>query len=327
MKVKLFKSPNLQTTSLDFDDSGELLLTSRTDDTLQIYNVKAGAAAKELKSQKYGCTLARFTHQSQSIIYASTKVDNDLRYLATHDNSYIRYFKGHTDRVTALALCPGNDTFLSAAKDNTVRLWDLRSPSAQGQLNLAGPMLVAYDPSANVMAIASPMSQTALLYDVRNFDKAPFATFDLKEMEDRYNPRVKVEDRNWTSLELSNNGKSLLVGTNGQGHYLLDAFEGNLQGYLLRPAGPPDSTDRKQLICQGDACFSPCGRYVISASGAPGLVVFDSQGPDQGQKVMTPVSDLPGPKTVNVVGYNPRYNVIATAASEITLWLPDPELL
>ena len=62
-------------TSLDFDDTGELAIVARDDDTLQIYNCKEGKHAKELKSQKYGVHLARFSHHAQSIIYASTKVD------------------------------------------------------------------------------------------------------------------------------------------------------------------------------------------------------------------------------------------------------------
>jgi hypothetical protein len=62
-------------TSLDFDDTGELAVTCRTDDTLQFYNCKEGKWARELKSQKYGVNLAKFTHHSQAVIYASTKMD------------------------------------------------------------------------------------------------------------------------------------------------------------------------------------------------------------------------------------------------------------
>jgi COMPASS component SWD2 len=62
-------------TSLDFDDTGELAIVARDDDTLQIYNCKEGKHAKELRSQKYGVHLARFSHHGNSIIYASTKVD------------------------------------------------------------------------------------------------------------------------------------------------------------------------------------------------------------------------------------------------------------
>lgn len=83
-----------------------------------------------------------------------TSFADDIRYLSLHDNSYLRYFKGHKKkcvlalasvqmpdgadvllvpkrRVVSLAMSPQDDTFLSAARDDTVRLWDLRAPSAQ----------------------------------------------------------------------------------------------------------------------------------------------------------------------------------------------------
>ena len=131
-------------TSIDFDDTGEFLLLSRSDDTIQLFNTKAGAHAKELKSQKYGSALARFTHNSTSIIYASTKVDDGIRYLSMHDNSFIRYFRGHTDRVTSLTMSPGYDHFLSASLDNTVKIWDCRTSSAVGQLDFESPYLTAF---------------------------------------------------------------------------------------------------------------------------------------------------------------------------------------
>ncbi|KKY23506.1 putative wd repeat protein [Diplodia seriata] len=208
--TRCFRAESKETsvTSLDFDDSGELAIVARDDDTLQIYNCKEGKHAKELKSQKYGVHLARFTHHAQSIIYASTKVDDGIRYLSTHDNSYIRYFKGHTDTVTCLALNPSNDTFVSCSQDNTVRLWSLNSPNTQGMLKLHAPWLAAYDPSASVIAIASPPTQTILLYDVRNFDKPPFATFDLHEMEQQYTPGA--QQRSITSgLRYPSNRKTI----------------------------------------------------------------------------------------------------------------------
>lgn len=338
-RIQLFKAPGLHYTSVDFDDSGELLLLARTDDTLQLYNTKAGAHAKELKSQKYGCALARFTHHAQSLIYASTKLDDGIRYLSTHDNSYIRYFRGHTGRVTSLSLCPSNDTFLSASLDNTVKLWDLRSSSPQGNLNLHGATLTAYDPSATVIAIASAATNSIMLYDLRNFDKPPFATFDMLETERTFaRSHGHRPGEGWTCLEFSNNGKYILVGTSGPGHFLLDAFDGTLVGYLHRPPGPPpfptevnakDGTPPRHdaASLQGDACFSPCGRYVVSSSAQAGLLVWDSLGEKRSSGTMLPMTDLPGPKTATVVGYNPRHNLIASASSDVALWVPDPDLM
>ncbi|KAK6431798.1 hypothetical protein LTR95_012039 [Oleoguttula sp. CCFEE 5521] len=335
---KQFKPPSPHTsyTSIDFDDSGEFAICARTDDTIQLYNTRAGAHAKELKSQKYGNALARFTHNSSNILYASTKVDHGIRYLCMHDNSFIRYFKGHEDRVTSLSLSPSNDQFVSASLDNTVKLWDCRSPNPQGQLSFTSAFLTAYDPSATVIAIASPISQTVCLYDLKNYDKPPFANFDLAELEDRFAASHGQRDaEGWTGLEFSNNGKYLLVTTNGPGHYVLDAYEGSLVHFLHRPsisrmtpyAAPgdplPPSESSTPSYMQADAAFSPDGRYVIGGNGVQaGMLVWDMA--DKGMKsVLTPKHELGSQKPLGVVAYNPRYNLIVSAEKEVTLWIPD----
>ena len=124
-----------------------------------------------------------------------------------------------------------------------MRLWDLQSPSWQGKLDLATPTLCAYDSTAHVIAVASPSAGTVLLYDQRNYDKAPFATFDLLDEGSVGCPHllkhggIKAMPRDWTKLEFSNDGKSLVLGTNsGVGHILLDAFDGILKGFLVNAA-------------------------------------------------------------------------------------------
>lgn len=330
--TQLFKSVAAYT-SLHFDDTGEMLILARTDDTLQLYNTTAGAYARELKSFKYGCALARFTHSPTSLIYASTKVDDAIRYLGTHDNNYIRYFKGHTNRVTSLSMSPSDDRFLSSSMDNTVKMWDLRSANAQGNLNLHAPYLTSYDPSATVIAIGSPPAQSILLYDLRNYDKPPFATFELEDIEKRFTPYGQRPMEGWTKMEFSNNGQYLLVGTTGGGHYLLDAFDGSLKAYLRRPSGPTgrtapgDTIPSTDNLGQGDVCFTPDGRYIIGGNGSShGLLVWDSEGERQPNKVLEPISELPATKPASVVGYNPRHNLVASADKDVMLWLPDPDL-
>lgn len=349
--TRLFKA-SAAYSSIDFDDSGEFLLLSRSDDTIQLFNTKAGAHAKELKSQKYGSNLARFTHHSTSILYASTKVDDGIRYLSMHDNSFIRYFRGHTDRVTALCVSPGNDQFLSASLDGTVRLWDVRSPNAQGLLRFndaAGPWLTAYDASASVIAIASSAARCVVLYDLRNYDKPPFAHFDLLEAEQRLvamQPQ-QVAGEGWTGLEFSNNGRYILISTNGVAHYLIDAFSGELLHYLRRPAGadpahfapgnvlptPMENPSNPKAVetptfLQASANFSPDGRYVIGGNAPKtDVLVWDAQQEPTANKILDPTAELPSTKPARLAAYNPRHNLLASADREVMLWLPDLEVL
>ena len=284
-------------------------------------------------SQKYGAHLARFTHHASSILYASTKHDDNIRYLSTHDNSYIRYFKGHQGRVTTISLSPSDDAFLSASLDNTVKLWSVRSSSPTGTLKIHQPLLAIYDPSATVIAIASSSAQTVLLYDVRNFDKPPFSNFDLQPIDLRFQSVGGHGLREWTKLEFSNDGKSLLVATAGGGHYVLDAFEGTLKHFCVRrshsgrlPPSQVPSASQHGVSGQGDACFSPDGHYLIGGSGEEGLLVWDIRTDPAPDNILRPLCELPGVGKSALVGFNQRFNMMISADRDLLFWLPDPEL-
>ena len=176
------------------------------------------------------------------------------------------------------------------------------------------------------MAIASQSTASILLYDVRNYDKAPFATFDLTDAEDRYTPSTK--GRAWTKLEFSNDGKSILLGADYHGHFLLDAFEGHVKAFLIGRSGStgraaPVSSSGKPLG-QGDVCFTQEGRYVMGGAGEePDVLVWDTQEPADEGGLLGPLTRLSsrGVRSV-VIQCNPRYNMFATADTKVTMWLP-----
>jgi COMPASS component SWD2 len=325
--------------SLDYDDEGELLLASASDESLQIYNVKEGRHDKALQSKKYGVKLAKFTHTNSSIVYASTKQNDAIRYLATHDNSFIRYFEGHEGSVTNLAVHPGSDNFISCSQDDTVRLWDTNSKNWQGKLLLRSPYLACYDPSGTVFAVGCPTSGTILLYDLRNYDKAPFATVDVVDQCRAVDSQCLI--KGWTKLEFSNDGKSLLLGTKGSGHFLFDAFDGTLKAYLHRPSGPtrrlavdegsrPNASNGAGSLTgsdvgsSGECTFTPDGRFVLSGSAGKDVFVWDTMGKAGAGKVLEPTHTLPDKREAAVLAFNPRYNFFATADQELLFWVPDP---
>lgn len=313
-------------TSLDFDDQGDYFVAAGEDETIQVFDIKEGKSTKSVPSKKYGVHLARFTHHSRQILHASTKVDDSLRLLDLHNESYVRYFSGHTDKVTCLALSPGSDSFISCSKDDTVTLWDLNSRNAQGKLKLSTPYLTAFDPSASVIAIASQSTSSVILYDVRNYDRSPFFTFDLTQYEEMYTPTTR--GRAWTRLEFSNDGKHLLVGTDYHGHFILDAFDGRLKAFLVGKNGSPGraapvSTTGKPLG-QGDACFTQDGRYVIGGSGdKPDILVWDTHQAPDSSSVLHPMTRMSSRGRTAIVECNPRYNMLATADKDILFWLPE----
>ncbi|KAM0334039.1 hypothetical protein ACHAQA_001059 [Verticillium albo-atrum] len=327
--------PTPHVLSLDFDDPGELLMTSESDETIQIYNVREGRHEKSLLSKKYGVKLAKFTHTTSSIIYASTKQNDQIRYLATHDNSFIRYFEGHEKAVTCLAVHPGTDNFISCGKDDTVRLWDIKSKQWCGQLFLNQPTLAAYDPSGNVFGVASPSSGAVLLYDCRNFDKAPFAVFDVVEACCTVDKDFTM--KGWTKLEFSNDGKHILLGTRGNGHFLLDAFDGHLKAYLRKPEGGTrrraageaaegfigGADDGTSSESSGDCSFTVDGRYVLSGSKKD-VLVWDTQSAPSDEQILDPLTVLEDKREAAVLAWNPRYNFFATADEEVLFWVPDP---
>ncbi|EEB88634.1 hypothetical protein MPER_13437, partial [Moniliophthora perniciosa FA553] len=136
---------------------------------------------KTLKSQTYGIDLPRYTHKSTTILHASTREDDSIRYHSLHDNKYLSYFKGHKGRVISLEVSPVDDGFMSGSMDKTVRLWDLRAPVCRGLLNLPASPVVAYDSSGLVFAVAVNYYQRILLYDQANYDKAPFLVITLDD--------------------------------------------------------------------------------------------------------------------------------------------------
>ncbi|KAI9649207.1 hypothetical protein NHQ30_001775 [Ciborinia camelliae] len=266
------------------------------------------------------------------------KIVDKIRYLSAHDNSYIRYFEGHEQNVTCLSLHPGQDNFISCSEDNTLRIWDAASNNPAGILNLTGVHLVAWDPSGNVFATASPLAQSILLYDFRNFDKEPFATFDILPFCQEFSPQAI--GRGWNKLAFSNDGKHLLLGTTGNGHFLLDAFDGHLKAFLRRDRGGarrlgagdhnPDNLDPASSeylhTTAGDCCFTPDGRYVISGSRGKNVLVWDTLAATS-NRVLSPLHELEYAGDSAIVAFNPKYNHFATADQEVLFWVPNTDML
>lgn len=299
--AKIFKENTDRINNVDFSPTGDALISSSEDDQIVIYDCEKGTQKRTVNSKKYGVDLVHFTHAKNTAIHASTKIDDTIRYLSLHDNKYIRYFPGHTKKVVTLSMSPIDDMFLSGSLDKTLRLWDLRSPNCQGLMHLSSRPVAAFDPEGLIFA-AGVNSESVKLYDLRSFDKGPFASFRV--------PQEK--NLEWTGLKFSPDGKTILLSTNGGVIRLVDAFHGNpthsLTGHV---------NDKKLAL---EASFSPDSQFVFSGSSDGKVHAWNAE---TGHRVCAYTSDHTGP--VQCVQFNPKYMMMASGCSMMAFWLPSPD--
>ncbi|KAI8338355.1 putative WD-repeat protein [Chlamydoabsidia padenii] len=322
--TKSFSVNRRPLTSLSFDDTGELCVTSAEDESLKVYDCKDGTLKTTLFSRKYGVGLARFTHQASNVIYGSTKEDDTLRYLSLHDNKFIRYFRGHKKRVVSLEMSPSDDHFISSSLDNTVRLWDLRSPNCQGLINATSRPIASIDNAGLVFGVGIG-SETIRLYDIRSYDTGPFATWTIID------PHLPSDNSYWTSLKFTNDGQHILITTSGNTHYLIHAFEGRIVKRLMG-----DSINQEQggYQCGEQVGLSPDAKFAF-AGGQDGVVrvwdLLDKNDPNDPPPMMdAPVMTLLQPRenhygpdrAIRILGFNPSYMMMVSGGNELDFWEP-----
>lgn len=332
---KLFKHNARPITSISYDDTGTLLVTASQDEMLRTYSCTTGKLTNTVKSQKYGCQLARFAHSNTNILYASTKQNHDIRYMSSFDNKFISYYKGHTAPVRDLQLSPQDDTFISCSMDGSVRMWDLgtsvnaigiintqpnRTPLAEISTQGGGsPVCCAYDQNGLVFAVGVA-SSSLHMYDARNYKNGPFDIF-------RFNQNSRSGGMGeWTRMCFSNDGKYILVSTSGEYHHLIDSFNGKIVHSL--------SGHRGLQVSGVEASFTPDSKFVIAGTAfnqgthsQDGGVCMWSV--NSGRRVVLDSRNTKGAEwhsdAVRCVAFNPKLCMMASAGTDLAFWTPPNE--
>lgn len=72
--------PSSITASLDFDSTGEYLVTAcSSTDSIHLFGCEAGESKKVIQSKKYGVGQVKFAHRSTTVIYTSTKGEDSKK--------------------------------------------------------------------------------------------------------------------------------------------------------------------------------------------------------------------------------------------------------
>ena len=333
-------------TSLDFHREGEFLVAAAEDGAVHHINALQGKTLKKVYCKKYGVELVRFTHHEQSVLCTSRPstslaaahptTAHDIRYLSLFDNQYLRFFTGHEARVTALSMSYTDDRFLSASVDGTVRIWSLQQPKCLGLANIptgnhtgpdAPPVLAAFDPSGMTFAVIARIKDRYVLkmYDSGKFSEGAFETFSisdeellqtLRHQQPTLDPQAaqRLVQASWVDMNFSAEGNFLLVSTRAGLTIIMDAFEFQVTRFLTgyrNGQGLPIS-----------ACYTPDAKHILTGSEEGDVCVFDTSSERVYDGAVHRLKGHTGP--VRQVKCNPKYEVVASACSNVVLWIAPP---
>eukprot|EP00192_Tetraselmis_astigmatica_P020313 CAMPEP_0117656608 /NCGR_PEP_ID=MMETSP0804-20121206/4894_1 /TAXON_ID=1074897 /ORGANISM="Tetraselmis astigmatica, Strain CCMP880" /LENGTH=190 /DNA_ID=CAMNT_0005463019 /DNA_START=666 /DNA_END=1238 /DNA_ORIENTATION=+ len=149
---------------------------------------------------------------------------------------------------------------MSCSLDKSMRLWDLRSHLCQGELKVPAAPAAVFDQQGLVFATAANYG-IVKLFDARNYDKGPFATFVAP-------PEIQTQF-SWSCLRFSLDGKLLLGVVDGR-IYVLNSFSGDMihQSPIRHSIG----SSKVPL----EASFSPDGQFIISGHDDKSICVYDT---------------------------------------------------
>uniref|UniRef100_A0A7N0UI45 Uncharacterized protein n=3 Tax=Kalanchoe fedtschenkoi TaxID=63787 RepID=A0A7N0UI45_KALFE len=292
-----FRDYNRKISSMDFHKSSNYLVTASDDESIRLYDVATATCLKTINSKKYGVDLVSFTSHPTTVIYSSKNGwDESLRLLSLHDNKYLRYFKGHHDRVVSLSLCSRSESFISGSLDRTVLLWDQRADKCQGLVRVQGRPATSYDDQGLVFAIA--FGGYIRMFDVRMYEKGPFDIFP-----------VGGDTSDANVVKFSNDGRLVLLTTMNGNIHVLDSFRGtHLSTYKVKPVSSNSTLE---------ASFSPEGMFVISGSGDGSVYAWSVR---SGKEVASWLSTETEPP---VIKWAPGSLMFVTGSSELSFWIPD----
>lgn len=131
------------------------------------------------------------------------------------------------------------------------------------------------------------------------FCQGPFATFKMQH----------ERTCEWTGLKFSNDGKLMLVSTNGGMVRLIDAFK----GAVLQTFGGFNNSKGISL----EASFTPDSQFVMIGSEDGKVHVWNAE---SGLKVAVLDGKHTGP--VSCLQFNPKFMTFASACSNMAFWLP-----
>jgi WD40 repeat protein/serine/threonine protein kinase len=235
--------------TLAFFDGGRQLLSAGNDNVVRLWDVSKGEQLQEKK----GFSDAVPTPDGKKIL---STLANDVLIWSFADPNVIK-LSGHKDKVLQVAVSADGNSALTASKDKTIRLWDLKDGKDPKILNGHGGevLAVAFSPNGK-WGLSGATDNTARLWDLA--EGKELFKYDMQKV-------VVME------LAFASDGKFALAACS----------DGSLHGLVV---DPEKGKSREQKVIPGTAgCLllatSPTSGSMVVGGGADGAVRLWAPGP------------------------------------------------
>ncbi|MCP4109026.1 MAG: protein kinase, partial [Desulfobacteraceae bacterium] len=271
--------------STAFSFCGKYIATGTSDNTVTLWNVKAGKpvkkSAKTLKGHTHSVNTVAFSPDSKYL--ASGSSDNTLILWLAETGDTVRTLEGHEGMVSSLCFSPDSRFIISGSHDRTVKLWDINtgnpvmtlegheygvncvSVSPDGKFAASGSndkTVRLWDMHSNRLAItfeghedivnSTAFSPDSLILASGSRDR----TVKLWDVKNKELYRTLKKHKHWvTTLAFSHDGQFLVSGASD---HTLAVWEGKSGHYLKTLEG-----HKREVTC---AAFSPGGCFLSSGS-------------------------------------------------------------
>ncbi len=206
------------------------------------------------------------------------------------------------DRISSVSVSSKGDMFLSSSRDKSARLWDIGGQKLMATFPSASA--AAFDPTGNLMAIAYPAAEVAMLTGISGVKSyinlhslakdfaVPLVTYSLSEGV-------------ISAIAFSPNGHFLICNVNN-GLIILDAYS----GVKINSFGTAST------FCE--ATISPDSQYIAYSTKDTGEIEVRNTVKGTLACRLVP-TDRDG---ADCIVFGRKHLVMASAGKDVVLWLP-----
>mmetsp|Transcript_20386 Transcript_20386/g.31176 ORF Transcript_20386/g.31176 Transcript_20386/m.31176 type:complete len:373 (-) Transcript_20386:1617-2735(-) len=298
---------------------------------------KAASSPLAATHCEYNCLIATRKH-------ART---HEIQYLSLYDNKCLRTFAGHSDEIVDISMCPVDDNFLTASRDGTVRLWDVKSAACAAKMDLTTENKMdprschaVYDHTGLVFCISAQSKDSnnkghcVHLYDARNYSGGAFAEMQVSHASIRNALQLQLsstvlgkEDAEemssvpWSKVQFNASGKQLLVTAKRGLVMMLDGFDASVGHVFLNDTSAVTADENVApgsgaIDMAPSACFSSDDQTIL-VGGYDGVVRCYSA--TSGAE-LSRLEGHPTGSAVGCVACSPNLAVVATSCVNTALW-------